>query len=341
MKTRNMLWLLWGVSFAGVAADVLPVASVTRSPAAGTYQADASIQAVTQSVLSAQVQGRVLQLAVRAGDRVKAGQLIARIDDRELGAAEASSQAAIAEAQANLVKAEFDLKRSQALAKQNFVSSSAVEQNDAQVKALRARVEALRAGAGAASASRSHTVVTAPYDGLVAATHLEAGDMAMPGKPIVTVFQPGALRAVAYLPEAQLAAVQVALARNTMPEVEIGGKVVAGVRTTVLPAADPTTRTTEVRIDLPTSAVAAPGQFARARFAVGEAQRLAIPQAAVLKRGELTAAYVKTADGRFQQRQIRVGERLSDGRVEVLAGLKAGESVALDPIKAAIAAASK
>jgi len=341
MKIRNLFWLMWGVSGLSVAAEALPLASVTRSPAAGTYQADASIQAVMQSVLSAQVQGRVLQLVVKAGDRVKAGQLIARIDDRELGAAEASSQAAIAEAQANLAKAEFDLKRSQALSKQNFVSPSAVEQNEAQVKALRARVEALRAGAGAASASRSHAVLTAPYDGVVAATHVETGDMAMPGKPIATVFQPGALRAVVYLPEAQLAAVQAALAKNAVPEVEVGGQVLVGTRTTVLPAADPTTRTTEVRIDLPASTAAAPGQFARARFAVGEEARLAVPMAAVIKRGELTAVYVKTTEGRFQQRQIRLGERLSDGRVEVLAGLKAGESVALEPVKAAIAAAAK
>ncbi|WP_374401250.1 efflux RND transporter periplasmic adaptor subunit [Niveibacterium sp.] len=341
MKIRNLLWLVWGVSFAGVAADAVPVAAVVRSSSAGMYQADATIQAVTQSVLAAQVQGRVLQLAVRAGDRVKAGQLIARIDDRELGAAEAAIQASVAEAQANLAKAEFDLKRSQTLAKQNFVSPSAVEQNEAQVKALRARVDAMRASVGAASASRSNTVLVAPYDGIVAATHVEAGDMAMPGKPIATVFQPGALRAVVYLPEVQLAAVRSALAKGATPEIEISGKVLSGVRTTVLPAADPTTRTTEVRVDLPASTGAAPGQFARARFVLGDAQRLAIPQAAVLKRSELNAVYVKTADGHFQQRQVRLGERLGEGRVEVLAGLKAGESVALEPVKAAIAAAAK
>lgn len=341
MKIRNLVWLLWGMGVSAVAADALPVAAVTRSPAAGAYVADATVQAVKQSVVSAQVQGRVLQLAVKAGDSVKAGQLIARLDDRELGAAESSSLAAIAEAQANLSKAEFDLKRNQALARQNFVSPSAVEQSETQVKALRARVDALRAGAGAATATRSHALVTAPYDGVVAATHVEAGDMAMPGKPVVSVFQPGALRAVAYLPESQLDAVRAGLAQHAAPEVMLAGRVIAGARTVILPSADPATRTTEVRIDLPNDAQANPGQFASVRFAVGEAQRLAIPQAAVLKRGELTAVYVKTAEGRFQQRQIRQGERLSDGRVEVLAGLKSGEAVALEPVKAAIAAAAK
>ena len=341
MTMRNLLWLVWGIGSVALAADALPTAMVTRSPAAGTYVADATVQAVRQSVVSTQVQGRVLQLAVRAGDAVKAGQVLVRLDDRELGAAEASSTAAIMEAQANLAKAELDLKRNQSLAKQNFVSPSVVEQSDTQVKALHARVDALRAGAGAASATRSHAVIAAPYDGIVAATHVEAGDMAMPGKPIATLFQPGALRAVAYLPESQLTAVKAGLEKNASAEIDIGGQTVVSQQITVLPSADPSTRTTEVRIELPASAKATPGQFARARFAVGEAQRLAIPQAAVIKRGELTAVYVTGADGRFQQRQIRAGERLADGRIEVLAGLKASESVALDPVKAGIAAAAK
>ncbi|GAA5184134.1 efflux RND transporter periplasmic adaptor subunit [Niveibacterium umoris] len=340
MKIRSLLWMAWGVSVFAGAAD-LPVAAVTRSPAAGGYVADASVQAVRQSVVASQVQGRVLELAVKAGDRVRAGQVLARIDDRELGAAEASSQAAIAEAQASLAKAEFDLRRNQSLAKQNFVSPSAVEQTDAQVKALRARVDALRAGASAASVSRSHALVTAPYDGVVAATHVETGDMAAPGKPIATLFQPGALRAVAFLPESQLTAVREGLAKGIAPEIEIGGKLLVGTRTSVLPAADPNTRTTEVRVDLPVDAQGTPGQFARARFALGETQRLAIPQAAVIRRSELNAVYVKTADGRFQQRQVRLGESLGGGRVEVLAGLKQGEQVALEPVKAGIAAAAK
>lgn len=338
---RTVLLLLASLAALAQAAEPLPVATVLRSPSAGSYVADATVQAVKQSVVSAQVQGRVLQLPVKAGDVVKAGQLIARLDDRELGAAEASSRASIAEAQANLAKAEFDLGRNQALARQNFVSPSAVEQSDAQVKALRARVDALRAGAGAASATRSYTQILAPFDGVIAATHVEAGDMAMPGKPIVTEFQPGALRVVAYLPESQLDVVRGGLERGAQPEVELGGKRLAAIRTTVLPSADPATRTTEVRIELPADVHATPGQFARARFAVGESQRLAIPQAAVLRRGELTAVYVKTADGRFQQRQVRLGERLPDAQIEVLAGLKAGEAVALEPVKAGIAAAAR
>lgn len=338
MKTGLIALMLALASSAG-AEEALPVAQVAYSSAAGEYVADATVQAERQSVVSAQIQGRVLLLAVRAGDVVKAGQLIARLDDREYGAAEAASLAAIREAQANLAKAELDHRRNLALARQSFVSAAVVDQSAAQLKAQQARVEALRAGAGVTSATRGHALISSPYAGVVAATHVEAGDMAMPGKPVVTLFQPGALRAVAYLPEAQTAELRRTPAK-AHPVVEIGALRVPGVRTTILPAADPATRTTEVRIDLPSSVKAAPGQFVRVRFALGEAARLSIPAQAVLRRGELTAVYVLSANGRFQQRQIRTGEPLAGPRVEVLAGLRAGERVALDPVKAGIKAAN-
>ncbi len=340
MNIRNLVILMLGLGTAALAAAELGVAPVVQSAAAGVYVADATVQAVKQSIVSAQVPGRVVQLLVRAGDAVAVGQVIARLDDREWVAAEVSSQAAIFEAQANLARAELDFKRTQELSRRNFVSTAALDQAESQVKALRARVESLQATSRAAGATRSHAVITAPYAGLVAATQAEVGDMAMPGKPVVTLFEPGRLRVACYVPETRMESVRAGLA-ETPPVVEIGGQRVAGTQTTILPAADPGTRTTEIRIDLPDDVQAAPGQFARARFALSMAAsptRLSIPEAAILRRGELTAVYVVTSGGRLQQRQVRLGEALPDGRIEVLAGLKAGENVALDPVKAGIEA---
>lgn len=336
MKASTLLGLMLLLAAPLQAAEPLALVTVSASPANAADVADASVQAVRQSVLAAQVQGRVVALAVRAGDPVKAGQVLVRLDDREASATEQASQAAIQEARANLAKAQLDLQRAQSLARQNFVSAAAVDQARTQLKAQEARLESLRAGAGAAGAARSYAAISAPYDGVVAATQVEVGDMALPGKPLLTLFQPSALRVVAYLPEAALARLKTALSKGSAPTVEVGAQRWTGTRTLILPEADPSTHTTEVRIDLPATAQAAPGQFARVRFAGDAAPRLAIPATAIVRRGELTAVYVKTPAGAWVQRQIRAGERLASERIEVLAGLRVGEQLAADPLKASL-----
>jgi multidrug efflux pump subunit AcrA (membrane-fusion protein) len=114
---------------------------------------------------------------------------------------------------------------------------------------------------------------------------------------------------------------------------------VKGGAITVLPSADPRTHTTRVRVaasEYPEGAY--PGMFARLHFATGRTQKLTVPESAVLRRNELTAVYVIADDGRPRLRQVRIGEPAGEPGVEVLAGLAAGERVALDPVKAAIAA---
>ncbi len=103
----------------------------------------------------------------------------------------------------------------------------------------------------------------------------------------------------------------------------------------MLPSADPRTHSTQVRIELPEEVRGVyPGVFARAHFVVGSAPRLMVPRAAVLRRSELTAVYVVVEGGAPQLRQVRLGTVSDERGIEVLAGLKAGERVALEPVKA-------
>jgi hypothetical protein len=104
---------------------------------------------------------------------------------------------------------------------------------------------------------------------------------------------------------------------------------------TVVPAADPRTHSTQVRIDLPEVLRGVyPGVFARAHFVVGRAPRTMVPREAVLRRSELTAVYVINDAGAPQLRQLRLGTVSDERGIEVLAGLKPGERVALDPVAA-------
>jgi hypothetical protein len=103
-----------------------------------------------------------------------------------------------------------------------------------------------------------------------------------------------------------------------------------------LPTADASTHVSQVRVSLPALPEATPGMFARVHFVVGKAEKLTVPAAAVLRRGEVAAVYVHMPDGRLSLRQLRLGDQIGQGEIEVLAGLVAGDKVVTDPVKAGI-----
>ena len=304
-----------------------------------TTSAEAVVEAVRQSTVSAQVSGRIVDIRFDGGDRVEKGAVILRIDERAASQAVAASEAQVREAEANLVNARASYERARQLLAQKFVSQAAVDKAEADFKAAESRMKATLAGAGAAATEKSFTTIVAPYSGVVSARHVQLGEMAAPGKPLFTGFDPTGLRVVATVPSAQVPAIQSgARARIEVPSL---GRWVEVKSITVVPSADPRTHTTQVRLELPADAKGLlPGVFARAYFVTGRAPRLMVPREAVLRRSEVTAVYVVDAQGQPRLRQVRLGTA-SDGKsVEVLAGLKAGERVALEPVKAGMAPAA-
>jgi len=318
---------------AGAAAAELASAPVELREVELTYSAEAVIEAVRQSTVSAQIQGRIVDIRFDVGDTVKQGDVIVRIDERQVGQAAAASAAQVGEAQAALANARAQYERTKQLLAQKFVSRAALDRAESEYRAAQARVSALLAGAAAAETEKSFATVVAPYSGVVSARHVELGEMATPGKPLMTGFDPSTLRVVANVPATQIGAVRaIGRARIEVPSL---GKWLEVKSMTVVPTADPRTQTTRVRLDLPADARGIyPGVYARAHFVTGRAPRLLVPRSAVFRRSELTAVYVIGADGQPQLRQIRVGAAGDENAVEVLAGLKAGERVALEPMKA-------
>jgi multidrug efflux pump subunit AcrA (membrane-fusion protein) len=170
--------------------------------------------------------------------------------------------------------------------------------------------------------------------GIIARRHAEMGDMATPGKPLFTIYQPGTLRVTASIPQYRLKAMRdVKTARVEFPEL---GKWVDAVKVHVLPTADAATHVSQVRVTLPDVPEATPGMFARVHFITGRSEKLTVPASAVLRRGEVAAVYVQTADNRLSLRQLRLGDAVGLGEIEVLAGLSAGDKVVTDPVKAGI-----
>jgi RND family efflux transporter MFP subunit len=302
------------------------------------YAAQAEVEAVRQSTVSAQVAGRIVELRFDVGDYVKKGEVIVRIDERAAAQAVAASEAQVREAQAALANARANYERSKQLVQQKFISAAALEKAEADFKQAQARLTAMLAGAGAAATERSFATIVAPYSGVVSARHVELGEMATPGKPLMTGFDPSSLRVVASVPQTQVGAIQaLSRARVELPAI---GKWVQAKSVSLIPAADPRTHTMRVRLELPDDVRGVyPGTFARAHFATGRATRMVVPREAIVRRSEVTAVYVVPEQGRPQLRQVRLGTAGDERSIEVLAGLKPGERVALDPVGAGIAGA--
>jgi hypothetical protein len=158
---------------------------------------------------------------------------------------------------------------------------------------------------------------------------MEPGELATPGRGVIEIHDPTALRAVGTIPQFVLPrTARVERAEIELPSVQ---RRVTAARVTVLPAADPRLLSTQVRAELPAEAPVGivPGTAAKVLVPIGRSRKLVVPAAAVVRRSELTAVYV-LADGARQLRQVRLGNRVDDDSIEVLAGLAAGERVALD-----------
>ncbi|MGI9134404.1 MAG: efflux RND transporter periplasmic adaptor subunit [Rhodoferax sp.] len=321
-------------------SNPVPTLAVQSRASGSAYELEGVIQPVKQSTIATQASGRIVALLVRAGDKVRSGQLLATIDDRDAVAGLQRSQAQVTQAEAELRNAQAQWERTRDLQSKGFVSIAALDVADAQLKSASAVREQASAAARQSGIAQGFTRVLAPYDGWVMQTHAEAGDLALPGKPLLTVYAPQPLRAVVQVPASRSRLVRDAAQTQVQVDDASGAtRWLAPVARSAVPAADPVSQTTEWRLELPTkdSAMLVPGQQVRVRFAQPTASaesRLLLPEAAIVRRGELTAVYVVTGNT-FALRAVRLGAGGGSEGVEVQAGLSAGELVALEPVRAA------
>lgn len=329
---------------AGAAQGQLASAPVRATSTAASSAYDGVVEAVRQTAIASQVAGAVVSLTVQAGDSVRAGQVLVRLDARAAAQNTAASQAQVQAARAALDVASREVERQRKLYEKKYISQSALERAEAQFRATSAQVKAQVAQASAAGIESGFYVVKAPYAGIVSEVPVQLGDMAMPGRPLLTMYDPSALRVTASVPQSAVARI----ASGQPVRVELPGMPAAQQWLTrpnlqVLPVIDAGTHSAQVRVDLPAGLKSlAPGMFARVWLATSAATdgaaaktgRLFVPATAVVRRAEMTGLYVLDAKGRPLLRQVRLG-RTTNGAVEVLSGLAAGERVALNPQAAA------
>ena len=317
----------------------VPTVQVGTAASGASMELDAVLEPVRQATVTAQTGGNVLALRVAAGDKVRRGQPLVRLDDREVRANTARSDAAVVQAQAELRNVQQVLERNRELKKNGFLSAAALDSAENQVKSAQAALAQAQAARVQAAVAQGFAELVAPFDAVVLTTHVQTGDLALPGRALVTVYQPGLMRAVAQVPASRVAQMNAA---SDVTVVLPDGQRLVPTDKDMQPTADPVSQTVEWRLPLPASAAGLrPGLMVRVQAqttlpvaGATAAERLSVPTRAILHRGELTAVYVAAADG-FILRAVRTGLANGD-KVDVLTGLRAGERIALDPVRAGL-----
>lgn len=319
----------------------LAIAQTSLVQTPSTVDAVGTVHAKESAVLSAQIMGRVTSVTVREGDSVRAGQALLALDDASVRAdveharaAVASSQQQVEVAQSDASLANSTLKRYQLLRDRKTISPQEFDEVERRSQAAEARLESARAQMMAVKASESgagavagYTRLSAPFTGVVTARYVDPGAMATPGMPLLEVEKAGALQLNATVDESLIRSLQKGM---SLP-VEItalSSPMLTGRIAEIVPAADPTSHSFLIKIDLPAAAGLRSGMFGTASIGRGSHPALTVPQPAIIAHGSLNGVWVVDANRIASMRYVTLGAA-HDGNVEVLSGLSAGETVVL------------
>lgn len=282
---------------------------VVAKTQAALEEVPGTVRPKLKAAVEAKVSGRIEKMNVNEGQLVKEGELLAELDARELNAR-------LDQALARLDESQRDLKRYTALIKQKSVTQAEFDTAQAKDRVAQAAVVETQTMLG-------YTKVAAPFSGVITRKVANVGDLSAPGRVLYEIEDPAVLRLEANVPEALIDNVKVGAAY----EVKVSGleRTVNGVVVEISPAADPNSRTYLVKLNLPADATLRSGQFGRVAIPAQQALSIAVPQSAIVKRGQMEIVYV-IDKGRAWLRLVRSGRRYGDLQ-EILAGLSDAESI--------------
>jgi RND family efflux transporter MFP subunit len=334
------------------------MARAVIQPLAETLEAGGVIKARTTAQLSSRIAANVRELRVQPGDRVKQGQIVAVLDDRDLAARRSQAQAALSAAQSGAVSAEAEREsvmarlvlartnhqRIEKLREKNSATPQELDRSTAELRIAEAGVRAAvaraaeasasvvaaRAGSQAAEVTASFSTIAAPFNGLVTNTLLEPGNMASPGVPLLTIETTDGFRLELQIDEARVRLLDIGDAAAVELTGNEQGNALTGRVVEIARAIEPAAHAFVVKVQLPAAAGVRSGMFARARFALDERKALVVPASAIVRRGQLSLVFAIDGANRARMRAISSGARSGDS-VEVLAGVQPGETVIVNP----------
>lgn len=328
-------------------------AKAVRETVTDFYEAPGTVRPRQETRIESRVQGRIVDVLVRPGDVVKAGDRLVVLDSRELQVRlDRAKQAVLSararrdqaaqggnSAEAGFKRAEAAYNRMKTYLKSEAATRQQMEEAEAAFHQARAGIkrarEVLKEGnAGVRQAEKgvdearivqAYTEIRSDAHGQVVERLAEPGDMAFPGKPLLLLQTRGVLRLEAMVPESFIH--RITLGETLEVLIKAVKQSLSGSVSEIVPSADPATRSFLVKVDLPVTKGLYPGMFGRLLIPVGEISVVWIPEDALERVGQLEMVRVKSGE-EWHRIYVTTG-RFFDNRVEVLSGLNGGETVAL------------
>jgi RND family efflux transporter MFP subunit len=294
----SLLALLLGCSKPAPAPEpvrAVRVQTIQADSAGGRHEYAAEVRARTESRLGFRVGGKIVRRNVDLGDTVKAGQVLAQLDPRDLRLGQDAARAALNAAQVNLDQATADYRRYKDLRDKDFISSAELERRDTSLKAAQAAFEQARAQANVQVNQAAYSSLVADASGVITGVEAEPGSVVNAGMPVVRLAHDGPRDAVFSVPEDQLAQLRAAAAQPGALRVRIWGrddKVLEASLREVAAATDPATRTFLVKADLGDAAVQL-GQTATVMLDLPRVEGITkLPLSAVMEQQGKTAVWL-------------------------------------------------
>ena len=292
-----------------------------REAAAQSAQAES---ALNEAMRAREETGNALQAAVHAKEAAEAASTLASATLKRyegLMESRAVTPQAFDEVAAKQKAAAADAAR----------ASEMVRASEARLEEVAARVEQAKAGLDLARTVLGYAQVTAPFAGVITRKSVDTGDLASPGTPLLVLENTEQYQLVAQVNEERVHAMKTGMATTVLLDALAEGEVseaapLQGTVAEIVPAADPASRSFEVKVDLPRNPALKSGMFGRARFDVGAREVLVIPATALFRRGQLDGVYVLDEKDVARLRLVVPGKKHETG-VEILSGLEAGERI--------------
>lgn len=295
------------------------VAAVQPLPA--YHAAPATVVARERVEVASRLMGHIRDVAVVEGQAVKAGQRLFTVDPLDVEGQVELARHGVQQAEDALRDAQADYDRHANLFKEDVITRQQYEKMKLNRDLAATRLAQAKAQLATATGQLRYAAVSAPISGVITRKLADRGDLASPGQPVLVLESTGPKQVETQVPEDVLAGIK----PGQVIQVEVDGmeRPIEARVARISPAADPVSRTFMVKLDIGTEGMRS-GAFARALFPLQPRQAIAIPATALVRRAGIEGVFVLDGEGVARFRMVRSGER-RDGRVEIQAGLEAGE----------------